>query len=376
MKLFSEEQRRGAVVLLPLMVIVVLLVALGERRSVRSDDAVQGAESVEGVEIKSFDPNVFEYEELRDAGVPAEIAAGIVRWRKYGKVYRIREDVALVSGVTDSIYARLKPYIVIADSLAPKSRYENSRGEFKGVSVGGDVERLDRRGKVNSTEGRDSVRLVPFMIDTASVEFLESVGFSPKQAQVVANYRDALGGVVNEAKFRECYVVSDRMAERLVPYIIFSESVEDEPTVQDETASERPRVEINSADFEELVAVNGIGEKSAEEIIKYRELLGGYHSIEQLRELNCITEQNFAIFLSQIYCDSCKIKKIDINFAGPKKLERHPYVSARTLRRIVKQRQLKGGWSRIEEMTEQNILSEDEAKRLAPYLRFGLEATE
>ena len=109
MKLFSEEQRRGAVVLLPLMVIVVLLVALGERRSVRSDDAVQGAESVESVKIKSFDPNVFEYEELRDAGVPAEIAAGIVRWRKYGKVYRIREDVALVSGVTDSIYGSQNP---------------------------------------------------------------------------------------------------------------------------------------------------------------------------------------------------------------------------------------------------------------------------
>ena len=133
---------------------------------------------------------------------------------------------------------------------------------------------------------------------------------------------------------------------------------------------------LQRPDMVALVSVNGIGEKSATEIIKYRELLGGYHSVEQLAELNCVTEENFAKFLSQICCDSCKIKKIDINFAGPKELERHPYVSARTLRRIIKQRQLKGGWSRIEEMTEQNILSEEEAKRLAPYLRFGLEATE
>ena len=80
--------------------------------------------------------------------------------------------------------------------------------------------------------------------------------------------------------------------------------------------------------------------------------------------------------MQQILCDSCKISKIDINFAAPKELERHPYVTAQALKRIIKKRQLKGGWSRIEEMTEQNILSEDEAKRLAPYLRFGLEAAE
>ena len=80
--------------------------------------------------------------------------------------------------------------------------------------------------------------------------------------------------------------------------------------------------------------------------------------------------------MQQICFDSFVISKIDINFAGPKELECHPYVSAQALRRIIKQRQLKGGWSRIEEMTEDNILSEDEAERLAPYLRFGLKATE
>ena len=371
MRLFSEEQRRGAVVLLPLLVIVVLLAALGKMQPEPSEE-----ELVEVVEMQPFDPNAFEFEELREAGVPTQIAAGIVRWRRYGKVYRIKEDVALVSGVTDSIYARLKPYIVIADSLAPKSKYDESDKGPEAVNSSRGFERSDRREVVKSERRRDSVRLVPFMIDTASVEFLVSVGFSPKQAQVVVNYRDALGGTMSEEKFRECYVVSDKMAERLLPYILFAEGVEAEPEARGETMVERPRVEINSADFEALVAVRGIGEKSAEEIIKYRDLLGGYHSTEQLRELNCVTEQNFAIFLSQIYCDSCKIKKIDINFAGPKKLERHPYVSARTLRRIVKQRQLKGGWSKIEEMTEQNILSDDEAKRLAPYLRFGLEATE
>ena len=374
MKLFSEEQRRGAVVLLPLLVVVVLLAVVAERRTPAYKDVAEPQKiEAEEVVLQPFNPNEFEYEELRAAGVPSEVAAGIVRWRRYGKVYRMKEDVALVSGVTDSIYAALKPYITIADSLAPRSRYSDRQ-----VREQGDKKRREVSVK-NEKFAKPSAELVQFRIDTASVEYLASVGFSRKQAEVVVKYRDAIGGITSEQELRECYVVSEEMADRLLPYVIFTESksaAENEAKESEIKAEVTALVDINSADMEALVAVNGIGEKSASEIIKYRELLGGYHSVEQLAELNCITEENFAKFLSQICCDSCKIKKIDINFAGPKELERHPYVSARTLRRIIKQRQLKGGWSRIEEMTEQNILSEEEAKRLAPYLRFGLEATE
>ena len=373
MKLFSEEQRRGAVVLLPLLVVVVLLAVVAERRTPPYVNVVeqQSAEADEVV-LQPFDPNEYEYEELRAAGVSSEVAAGIVRWRKYGKVYRMKEDVALVSGVTDSIYAALKPYITIADSLAPKSRYSDRQ-----VREQGDNKRREVAVK-GAIPAKPNADLVQFGIDTASVEYLASVGFSRKQAEVVVKYRDAIGGIDNEQEFRACYVVSEEMADRLLPYVVFSgvKTEKSEPLCEVENAAAERVVEINSADKEALIAVDGIGEKSAAEMIKYRELLGGYHSVEQLAELKCVTEENFAKFLSQICCDSCKIKKIDINFAGPKELERHPYVSARTLRRIIKQRQLKGGWSRIEEMTEQNILSGEEAKRLAPYLRFRLEATE
>ncbi len=374
MKLFSEEQRRGAVVLLPLLVVVVLLATVAERRTpVKRGVGGDITQQNEVVALQPFNPNEFEYEELRAAGVPSEVAAGIVRWRRYGKVYRMKEDVALVSGVTDSIYAALKPYIVIADSLAPRSRYSDRQEREQG-----DNKRRTVAVK-NEKSAKPSAELVQFKIDTASVEYLASVGFSRKQAEVVVKYRDAIGGITSEQELKACYVVSEEMANRLLPYVIFAEqksATENEAKESEKRTENAALVEINSADMEALVAVNGIGEKSAAEIIKYRELLGGYHSMEQLAELNCVTEENFAKFLSQICCDSCKIKKIDINFAGPKELERHPYVSARTLRRIIKQRQLKGGWSRIEEMTEQNILSEEEAKRLAPYLRFGLEAAE
>lgn len=385
MKLFSEQERRGLIVLMPLLFVMVLLALLVDRTE-SSQLLTSAAETPqEAMQLRPFNPNTDEYEQLREAGVPVDVAVGIVRWRSYGKVYRMDEDLAQVTGVTDSIYAMLKPYVVIADSLAPRVRYEESgQSQNERFVISG-----SSQGRALQSKNDALTQFTPerFLIDTASVEYLTRWGFSYRQAEVVVRYRDASGGIRSEEQLRRCYVVSDEMASRLLPYIIFStdgevtadnhRAVGEQPVmltpVQDQPQpSPKGLLEINGADSAALVAINGIGAKSAAEIIRYRELLGGYHSVEQLSELKIITESNFEKILQQICCDSCKISKIDINFAGPKELERHPYVSAQALRRIIKQRQLKGGWSRIEDLINDDILSEDEAERLAPYLRFGL----
>ena len=318
--------------------------------------------------LQHFDPNTDDYTTLRQKGLPVDVAVGIVRWRSYGKVYRIKEDLALVTGMTDSLYECLAPFITIADSVAARPSYNSSRRTSQPA--------------ISSAEKPASTKPVAlpnerFLIDTVSAEYLARWGLTKAQAAVVIRYRNASGGIFDEEHLRRCYVIDDSMAERLLPYVIFSaKALSEQATPTSAMERKEQRVELNSADSATLVAIDGIGAKSASEIIKYRKLLGGYHSVEQLAELKCITESNFEKILPKIWCDSFVISKIDINFARSLELERHPYVSAQALRRIVKQRQLKGGWSKIEEMIDDDILSEEEAKRLAPYLRFRLSATE
>lgn len=324
MKLFTEQQYRGLLILVPVaMVLVAISVALellrpAEQTEVKEEwlKTAKGSQMVEEndaeIELKPFDPNTYTYEQLRAAGLQKEIAVSIVRWRSYGKVYRLREDLALVSGVSDSLYAVLKPYIIIADSVAAKPKPQRWQ--------------------------RESHTLVE-------------------------------NKAVTSAK-----TIPEKQVEKQA--ISLKTKPSDSTWQSRKTGAREPLVDINSADTAALIALRGIGSKSAAEIVKYRELLGGYHSVEQISELKTVTEQNYEKILQQIYCDSCEIQKIDINFAAPKEIARHPYMSAVALRKIIKQRQLKGGWSRIEEMVEDEILSEDEAKRLAPYLWFRLDATE
>ena len=367
MKLFDATQRRALAQLLPLLLIFLLLLIVAEL--LRGPKLIEKQPS-QCVEFQSFDPNTFEYEQLREAGLPVDVAVGIVRWRNYGKRYRIKEDLALVSGMTDSLYQLLKPYIIIADSLAPKARdYERTFNEESKPLLS------PRKSTVNK-----SFITTRFSIDTVSASYLTAWGLSLRQATALLRYREACGGIFSVEHLSRCYVVDNEFVERVEPYIVFSTEATSQNisvlNTQSELRREQGLIEINSADSVTLVALYGIGPRSAHHILRYRELLGGYHSVEQLRELKWVTEENFNHFSHKIYCDSCNISKIDINFAGPKELERHPYVSAQALRRIIKQRQLKGGWTRIEEMIEQNILTDDEAKRLAPYLRFGIRATE
>ena len=79
----------------------------------------------------------------------------------------------------------------------------------------------------------------------------------------------------------------------------------------------------------------GIGEKTVVSIIGYRDRLGGFLRAEQLAEGPGVTERNYEKILKQIYCDSWEIRKIDINFASPKELGRHPYIPPQTLRKLL-----------------------------------------
>lgn len=78
------------------------------------------------------------------------------------------------------------------------------------------------------------------------------------------------------------------------------------------------RIELNGADSATLVGVRGIGPLTAGRIVRYRERLGGFVRVEQLLEVRGMLEKNYQQILPQIWVDSSKIQKIDINFAVPK----------------------------------------------------------
>lgn len=130
-------------------------------------------------------------------------------------------------------------------------------------------------------------------------------------------------------------------------------------------------IELNSADSAKLCTVRGIGPVISRNIVGYRARLGGFARKEQLREVWGITDENFEAISAQFFIDPAVIQKIDINFASANSLRSHPYFTGSMVRRITEARQLKGGWNTLRELTDNDILLPDEARKVAPYVVFG-----
>ena len=341
-KLFSDREIRAIAVFLPLAGL--LITALVLVRPSANPEAARRAEAAmeirrDSTAMRPFDPNTATLDDLLGLGLSKHEAVSLLKYRAAGKVFRIPEDLALCYGISDSLYRRLAPWVRIG------RKYAIAPEEY-------------RTGRILP----EPLPPQPFRIDTVSVRYLRAIGaLSKRQAEAFVRWRD-LSGIYDMEELRDCYVVSDSVAAALEPYVIFPER-KPRPT-------EQP-VELNTADSATLRSVSGIGPKTVVSILNYRERLGGFLRAEQLAEVPGVTERNYEKILKQIYCDSCKIRKIDINFASPKVLGRHPYIAPQALRKLLKARQLKGGWSTAGELVEQNILTREEAARLAPYLQFG-----
>lgn len=342
--LFSKRERTETIALLLLVGWVVVAVWIAERKPDATGSILptEHLASCDTTRLAPFDPNTADYETLRSIGMSRHEANSLLKFRAAGKIFRIAEDVALCYGISDSAYRVLAPYIVIGEEFRIRPR-----------ATSFDDARPRRRALLTPT---------PFLIDTVSVAYLQAIGaFTKRQAEAFIRWRDR-SGFRDMEEVRACYVVDDSVATALEPYLLFAP--------RERSPWEEP-IELNTADSAALRRVVGIGEKSVVRILNYRKRLGGFHRVEQLAEVEGVLEANYEKILQQICCDSNEIQKIDINFATPMRLREHPYLAPKTLRRLLKQRQLKGGWSSTEEMIREKILSREEAARLRPYLVFG-----
>jgi len=135
--------------------------------------------------------------------------------------------------------------------------------------------------------------------------------------------------------------------------------------------SKRKLLNLNSCDSASLVALPGIGPVLSARIIKYRNLLGGYVSTDQLKEVYGLPEETFSMISSRVFADSLLVRKIMINEADYKNLIRHPYFKRNEVSAILKYRELKGKINSIGEMTENNLISPETATKICAYLDFG-----
>ncbi len=159
------------------------------------------------------------------------------------------------------------------------------------------------------TRKRESFRFDP---NTVSVEDLQRLGFSEKQAQSIDNYRQKGGKFRRKEDFAKSFVVADSVYKRLAPFI------------------DIPRLDINKADSAAFDALPGIGPYFAAKMVSYREELGGYSSPEQLLEIYNFGKERYEKLKDLIVCSE-PTRPLKLWTLPEDSLRLHPHIRYRSV---------------------------------------------
>lgn len=124
---------------------------------------------------------------------------------------------------------------------------------------------------------------------------------------------------------------------------------------------------LNSTDTTDWKKIPGIGSAFANRIVKYRNLLGGYVAVEQLREVYGMDDDRYLNMLPYIEVDY-GVKKININKLEFKELLKHPYLEYNQVKAITNLRKKKGDIKSLAELSVLSEFADEDLFRLEPYL--------
>lgn len=127
-------------------------------------------------------------------------------------------------------------------------------------------------------------------------------------------------------------------------------------------------VDLNMADTFDLQEIRGIGPAFARRIVNYREMLGGFIRLGQLREVWGIDSSLSESIKAHVYIKKTELRQIDINEADIKTLKKHPYLDYYQAKEIYLHRQRHGRFTEVDDVRCVNLIDSGTFARIAPYL--------
>ena len=242
-------------------------------------------------------------------------------------------------------------------------------------------EKQDSIRKAQWSRQRDTIaiRMEVFDPNTADSSTLVHLGFKPWQAKNMIKYRAAGGKYRKPEDLKKLYGMTDSMFQALTPYTYIAREEVDSVAVDSLRKDSLPRWEeenkdtilnLRTADTVELKMIHGIGSYRARQIVRYREQLGGFVSVEQVLEAKGMENVDADSLLAHFWIDSVKIEAMNVNSVGVQRLSRHPYLRFEQAQAIYELRRKKIRLDSIQQLQQIECISAETLEKIAPYLNF------
>jgi DNA uptake protein ComE-like DNA-binding protein len=224
----------------------------------------------------------------------------------------------------------------------------------------------------------------PFNPNSASSELMKENGIPEWLVDRIVKYRKKGGRFQIKDDLLKIYGFPEDVHAKLYPYILLPVQQKKIPATQvhyrrkKDTSKLRniddreiEKININTVDSTTLQQLSGIGVILSARIVRFRNKLGGFYSLDQLSEIYHITPEVVETLKNHTYLSpEFPLNKININQDDVSTLASHPYISFSLAKAIVKHRDNYGGFESLEDCREVYLMEESIFRKLRPYLNF------
>ena len=206
------------------------------------------------------------------------------------------------------------------------------------------------------------------------------LGMSVSEIDRLLAFRKQNKYVNSPEEFQAVTKVSDSLLNAISPYFKFPDWVKNKkefreykkyPNAAFAKKEKIVIIDINQATQEDLIKIYGIGEAISLRILKMKESLGGFVSMEQMKDVWGLSPEVIENLNSHFKVSALPdVKKVDINNASIKELSQFPYFNYQIARQIVTFRSMNGDFKNVDDLTKIKGLSIEKANIIALYLDF------
>ncbi len=214
------------------------------------------------------------------------------------------------------------------------------------------------------------IHLRPFDPHEQTEQSWVAMGIPIRTARTIVRYVQKGGRFRQAGDIRKIWGIEEKDVQRLLPFVLLPEqrkARQENTAEKDITRYEFPHweerkqpvvIDINSADSASWAALPGIGAVLSRRIVRYREMRGGFQSLQDLKKVYGLSDSLYQLLLPFLRVSSAptlttKVASIDtafLNRSTVKQLMIRMGISYEVARAIVGFRQQYGSFQQVEDL--------------------------
>ncbi|MFM2268729.1 MAG: hypothetical protein RL757_2170 [Bacteroidota bacterium] len=216
--------------------------------------------------LQLFDPNAATESELLALGFPKQIVKIMSNFKKSGGIFRKKEDLKKIYGLTEEIYGKVESYVQIADNQGKKN------ADFP-------------KSTLSYPSAKLNLASSPINLNKATEDELMKVPRIGRTfAARITEYRNRLGGFSRPEQLKEVYGMPDSTYQNILPFCkIESISIK--------------KINVNSIASADDCRHPYLTRKQLEVLVRYRINHGNYMNIKDLARTGVFSTENLQALL-------------------------------------------------------------------------------